>query len=72
MHIVIPPGQQLPKVSASVSMSREEAIELRDALDLVQATGSSGWHVDVVWAEIEASVTLMMDLETPRSSLHTI
>ena len=47
MRIVIPPGQRLPKVSAHVSISRTEANELRDALELVQASGSSGWSVDV-------------------------
>jgi hypothetical protein len=49
MRIVIPPGQRLPKVSAHVSISRTEAIELRDALDLVQASGNSGSSVDVEW-----------------------
>jgi hypothetical protein len=46
MRIVISPGQRLLKVYAHVSISRPEAIELRDALDLVQAGGSSGWSVD--------------------------
>ena len=64
MRIVIPPGQRLPKVSAHVFISRMEAIELRDALDLVQASGSSDWSVDVEWAEIEAFVTLMFDLDS--------
>ena len=60
MRIVIPPGQSLPMVSAYVSMSRTEAIELPDALDLVHASGSSGWSVDVEWAEIKALVSLML------------
>ena len=38
-------------------------VELRDALDLVQASGSSEWSVDVDWTEIEAFVTLMLDLD---------
>lgn len=69
MRIVIPPGQMLPKVSAHVSISHTEAIELRDALDLVQASGSSGWSVDVEWAEIEAFVTLMLEMDVPRNDL---
>jgi hypothetical protein len=69
MRIVIPPGQRLPNVFANVSISRTEAIELRDALDLVQASGSSGWSVDVEWAEIEAFVTLMLEMEVPRNDL---
>lgn len=69
MRIVIPPGQRLPKVCAHVSISRTEAIEMRDALDLVQASGSSGWSVDVEWAEIEAFVTLMLEMDVPRNDL---
>ena len=69
MRIVIPPGQRLPEVFAHVSISRKEAIELRDALDLVQASGSSGWSVDVEWAEIEAFVTLMLEMDVPRKDL---
>lgn len=67
LRIVIPAGQRLPEVSAHVSISRTEAIELRDALDLVQASGSSGWSVDVEWAEIEAFVTLMLEMDLPRN-----
>jgi hypothetical protein len=69
MRIVIPPGQRLPKVYAHVSISRPEAIELRDALDLVQAGGSSGWSVDVEWAEIEAFVTVTLEMDVPRNDL---
>jgi hypothetical protein len=69
MRIVIPPGQRLPKVCARVTISRTEAIELRDALDLVQASGSSGWSVDVEWAEIEAFVTLMLEMDVPGNDL---
>jgi hypothetical protein len=72
MRIVIPPGQRLPEVSAHVSISRTEAIELRDALDLVQAHGSSGWSVDVEWAEIEAFVTLMLEMDVPREDLEPV
>jgi hypothetical protein len=67
MRILVAPGQRLPRVSAAVSISRAEAIELRDALDLVQAKGRSVWTVDVEWTEIEASVTLMLELEGPRN-----
>ncbi len=69
MRIVIPPGQSLPKVSAHVSISSTEAIELRDALDLVQTRGSSGWSVNVVWTEIEAHVTLRLEMDGPRNNL---
>jgi ABC-type uncharacterized transport system YnjBCD substrate-binding protein len=69
MRIVIPPGQRLPEVSAHVSISRTEAIELRDALDRVQASGHSGWSVDVVWAEIEAFLTLMLEMDVPQNDL---
>jgi hypothetical protein len=72
MRIVVPAGQSLPRVSASVSMSREEAIELREALDLVQAKGSSGWTVNIVWSEIEASITLMMELDVPHNHLNSV
>ena len=72
MRIVIPPGQRLPKVSAHVSISPTEAIELRDALDLVQASGNSGWSVDVEWAEIEAFVTLMLEMDVPRNDLEAL
>jgi hypothetical protein len=67
MRIVISPGQRLLKVYAHVSISHPEAIELRDALDLVQAGGSSGWSVDVEWAEIEAFVTSRWRLDVPRN-----
>ena len=70
MRIVVPPGQRLPMVSAYVSISRAEAIELRDALDLVQTSGSSGWSVDVEWAEIEAYVTLMLEMDVPDNNLN--
>lgn len=72
MRIVIPPGQRLPEVSVHVSISRPEAIELRDALDRVQAAGSSGWSVDVEYADIEAFVTLMLDLAAPRNHFHPV
>ena len=72
MRIVIPPGQRLPEVFAHVSISRKEAIELRDALDLVQASGSSGWSVDVEWAEIEAFVTLMLEMDVPKNDLEAL
>jgi hypothetical protein len=71
MRIVIPPGQRLPEVSAHVSISRAEAIELRDALDRAQAAGSSAWSVDVEYADIEAFVTLMLNLDAPQN-LHPV
>ena len=63
MRIVIPPGQSLSRVSASVSVSRTEASELRDALDLALAPGSSGWDVCVMWDEYETDVTLMLEMD---------
>lgn len=71
MRIVIPPGQRLPEVSADVAISRTEVIELRDALDLVLASGSSGWNVDVEWAEIVAFVTLTLEMDVPRQDLES-
>ena len=71
MRIVVPPGQRLPEVSAHVLISRNEATELRDALDLVQAGGSSGWIVDVEWAEIEAFVTLVLEMDAPGNDRHS-
>lgn len=63
MRIVIPPGQRLPEVSAQVTISHAEAIELRDALDRVQAAGTSDWSVNVEVADLDALVTLVLDLD---------
>lgn len=65
MRIVIPPGQRLPEVSAHVAISRTEATELRDALDQVLASGRSGWNVGVEWAEVEAFLSLMLEMDVP-------
>ena len=43
-----------------------------DALDLVQASGNSGWSVDVEWAEIEAFVTLMLEMDVPKNDLEAL
>jgi hypothetical protein len=67
MRVVVPPGQRLPRVSASISISRVEASELRDALDLVLKAGRSRWSASVLWAEIEADVTLMLEMGFPRN-----
>lgn len=72
MRIIVPPGQRLPRVSAYVSMSREEAVELREALDLAQARGSAGCKVNVVWSEVEASIALQLKLEAPQNHLNTV
>jgi len=63
MRVVLPPGQRLPHVSATVSITRAEATELRDALNLVLDAGRSQWAVYASYAEIEAevNVTLQMD-----------
>lgn len=63
MHITVPPGQKLPEVTGAIIISRSEATELRDALDLVIAEGSSEWNVKVHYVDVEASVTLAMELD---------
>ncbi|HEY3557758.1 MAG TPA: hypothetical protein VGL05_09850 [Kribbella sp.] len=70
MRIVVPPGQRLPEVSAHVSISRAEVIELRDALDEVLASGRSGWDVAVEWADIDAFLTVVLEEDLPRNGLH--
>ena len=72
MRIEVPPGQRLPKVSASVSISRGEAMELRNALELVMARGSSAWKLNVAYAEVEASVNLTFELDVPRNKLSPV
>lgn len=72
MRVEIPGGQRLPKVAGTVSISRAEAIELREALDLAQAQGTSGWHVEVFYRDIAASVTLTLRLDTPRNRLSSV
>jgi hypothetical protein len=69
MRVVVPPGQRLPRVSASVSISRAEASELRDALDMVLGEGRSNWSVSVSWAEVKANVTLTLEMDLPRIAL---
>lgn len=72
MRIVIPAGQRLPEVSAHVSIARAEATELRDALDRVLTAGSSGWSVNVEYAEVEALVTLTLHLDAPDNHLDRV
>lgn len=69
MRVVVPPGQRLPRVSASVSISRAEASELRDALELVLEEGRSNWSVSVSWAEVKANVSLTLEMDFPRIGL---
>ena len=64
MRIVVPPGQVLPNVTAHVSIARAEAVELRDALNLAQATGSSNW------SGVEGHLTLMLETAAPGNSLN--
>lgn len=64
MRITVPPKQRLPKVSGCITISRSEATQLRDALDLVITTGSSTWNANVRYIDIEASVTLTMELDS--------
>jgi hypothetical protein len=63
VQIVVPPGQGTS--SAFVSMSRPEATSLRDALDLMLTTGSSGWHAYLSWADFETDVSLILETENP-------
>ena len=63
MQIVVPPGLGLS--SAYVTLSRGEASNLRDALDLMLATGSSGWHAYISWGGQETDVSLMLEMENP-------
>lgn len=72
MRIVVPPGQKLPKVLGHVFISRAEAVELRDALDLVQAQGSSDWSVNVDWSGTEGHLTLMLEMPAPGNSLNPV
>lgn len=69
MRVVVPPGQRLPKVSATTSISRTEAVELRNALELVVARGNSAWELNITYAELDASVTLTLELDAPRNKL---
>ena len=72
MRIVIPPGQSRVKASASVLITRSEASELRDALDLVLATGRSGWNVSVTWGENMTEITLALELGGPPTTLNRV
>lgn len=63
MRITVPPGQRLPNVSGTITISRSEAAELRDALDLVIAKGSSAWSVTMCYVDVEASVRLTIELD---------
>jgi hypothetical protein len=68
MLIVIPPGQSIAKVSASVSLSRDEATDLLDALGAVLARGRSRWSVGAAWGEHQTEVNVMMTLHDQRRS----
>ena len=63
MRVEVPPGQSLPNVLASVAISRAEVVGLRTALDSVLATGSSTWKLNLVYADVEASVRLALELD---------
>jgi hypothetical protein len=63
MQIVIPAGQGLS--TGYVSLSRAEAGRLRDALDLMLATGSSGWHAYISCGDYETDVTLILETDKP-------
>jgi hypothetical protein len=61
VQIVVPPGQGLS--SAFVALSRTEAGDLRDALDLMLTTGSSGWHAYLSVGGYETDVSLILEME---------
>ena len=61
-----------PQVTAAVSISRGEAMELRNALELVMARGISAWKLDLMYAEVEASITLTLELDVPRNKLSPV
>lgn len=63
VQIVVPPGQGLS--AAFVSLSPTEASNLRDALDLMLTTGSSGWHAYVSVGGYETDVSLILETENP-------
>jgi len=63
MQIVVPPGRGTS--AAFVSLSRTEATSLRDALDLMLTTGSSGWHAYLAWGDFETDVSLILESEHP-------
>lgn len=65
MRIVMPPGQSVSKVEASVAMSEAEATELRDALNAVLTMGLSRWHVDASWGQSQTDVTINLQLALP-------
>jgi hypothetical protein len=65
MRVVIPPGQSVSKVEASLAMSEAEATELRDALNAVLKMGISSWHVDAAWGENQTDVTVKLQLMLP-------
>jgi hypothetical protein len=67
MQIVIPPGQTLAKVSVSVLMSRDEAVELREALGAALETGRSSWRVGASWADQETDVAVRLTLRRPET-----
>jgi len=65
MRIVMPPGQSVSKVEASVAMSEAEATELRDALNAVLTMGISSWHVDASWGDNQTDVAVNLQLLLP-------
>jgi hypothetical protein len=70
MRVVIPPGQSRSAVSSYIALSRTEVRELRDALDLVLATGGAPCHIHVQWEGGETDVTLTLQLtENSRRSM---
>jgi hypothetical protein len=61
MQIMIPPGPSL--TTAYMSLSPAEATGLRDALDLMLTTGSSGWHVTISLGDYETDLTLILEAD---------
>ena len=67
MQIVIPPGLSL--TTAYMSLSPGEASGLRDALDLMLTTGSSGWQVYISVGDYETDMSLIREADSGRTPL---
>jgi hypothetical protein len=63
MQILIPPWQSPATATANLSLSRAEAIGLRDALNRMLATGSAGWHAYISWGDNQTDLTLTLETD---------
>lgn len=55
-----------------MSMSRAEAMDLQNALELAVAKGSTAWNMNISYADIEASVALTLELDAPQNTLRPL